>query len=142
MANLYAANCTLGSEVTPKALLISDVAETRVLKASEVKHPPTTFSFTEESPLVDTVYGQSGLNDTFTIPGSDAMVRNWLMKAQNDPRRVSPGPDGMGHSHDAVAGSHNAASGDRLGERGNRASLDSHVDAYPRSETFLLAWPK
>lgn len=131
----YTMNAYLGSAG-------SDVQDTRVRKVSEVKHPATTFSFTEESSLVDTAYNQSGLNDTFMIPGSDSMIRTWMGRVQNDPRLITPGPDGVGQFYDVVAGFHNAPSGDKLGGRGNCAFLDGHVDAHPRAETFFLAWPK
>ncbi len=131
----YTMNAYLGSEY-------SDVTKSRVRKVAEVKHPATTFCFAEESSLVDTAYNQSGLNDTFMIPGSDSMATSWLSRVQNDPRRVIPGPDGVGQFYDVIAGFHHAPSGDKLGGRGNCAFLDGHVDDHPRAETFFLAWPK
>ncbi len=131
----YTMNAYLGSTQ-------SDVKDSKIRTISQVKHSATTFSFTEESSLVDTSYNQSGLNDTFMIPGSDLMVKGWFARVQHDPRRVIPGPDGVGQFYDVLAGFHNAPSGDKLGGRGNCAFLDGHVDAHPRSETFFLAWPR
>jgi prepilin-type processing-associated H-X9-DG protein len=106
-----------------------------------VKHPATTFSFCEESALVDTDYNISGLNDTFMIPGNDSMVQSWLNAVGGDPWRVEPGPGTSPTFYDVVAGYHNAPSGNLLGGRGNCAFLDGHVEAHNRSETFPLAWP-
>ncbi len=119
----------------------SDIPKTVVKKVSQVKHPATTFSFCEESSLVDTAYNQSGLNDTYMVPGNDAMVESWLNAAGRDPWQVEPGPNTSPTFWDVVAGYHNAPSGNLLGGRGNCAFLDGHVDAHYRSETFPLAWP-
>jgi prepilin-type processing-associated H-X9-DG protein len=120
----------------------SDVQETRVLKDTDVKHPATTFSFTEESARVDTAYNISGLNDTFMAPGSDTMVKSWLSQTGGDLRRIVPGPEGVGQFWDVIAGFHNAPTGDRLRGRGNCAFLDGHVDSRSRAETFYYAYPK
>jgi prepilin-type processing-associated H-X9-DG protein len=130
----YTMNAFLGS-------LNSSVEQHRVLKDDDVKHPATTFSFTEESARVDTAYNASGLNDTFMVVGNDSMVNGWLSQAGNNPRLVEPGPDGSGQFWDVIAGFHNAPSGDKLRGRGNCAFLDGHVSAHPRSETFFYAWP-
>jgi prepilin-type N-terminal cleavage/methylation domain-containing protein/prepilin-type processing-associated H-X9-DG protein len=130
----YTMNAYLGSSNT-------GVKESRVLKLAQVKHPATTYSFTEESSYVDTAYNASGLNDTFMVPGSDSMIQGWLSQTGNNPRAVEPGPDGVGQFWDVIAGFHNAPSGDRLGGRGNCAFLDGHIDAHYRAETFPLAWP-
>lgn len=130
----YTMNAYLGSTNT-------SVQNTRVLKMGQVRHPATTYSFTEESSYVDTEYNASGLNDTFMVPGNDTMVKNWLSQAGNNPWGVEPGPEGVGQFWDVIAGFHNAPSGDPLLGRGNCAFLDGHVDAHYRSETFPLAWP-
>jgi prepilin-type N-terminal cleavage/methylation domain-containing protein/prepilin-type processing-associated H-X9-DG protein len=116
-------------------------AKSRVLRLSEVKRPAETFSFTEESALVDTQYNVSGLNDTYMIPGDDQMVEGWLSQVNGIPWRVKPGPQGVGQFWDVIAGFHHAPSGDPLGGKGNCAFLDGHVEAHPRAETFPLAWP-
>jgi len=115
-----------------------------VLSMSEVKKPATTFSFTEESSLVDTAYNQSGLNDTYMIPGDTAMIDRWMAAVGNNPKLIIPGPapEGVGTFYDVIAGFHNAPSGDPLGGRGNCAFLDGHIDAHYRKETFYLAYPK
>jgi prepilin-type processing-associated H-X9-DG protein len=113
-----------------------------VLKDTEVKHPATTFSFTEESARVDTAYNASGLNDTFMIPGSDSMIKSWLSQTGGDLRQVIPGPDGVGPFYDVIAGFHNAPTSDKLRGRGNCAFLDGHVEAFSRAETFYYAYPK
>ena len=130
----YTMNAYLGS-------LNSDVKESRVVKDTDVKHPATTFSFTEESARVDTAYNASGLNDTFMIPGSDSMLNGWLDQVGGNPQLVEPGPEGVGQFYDVTAGFHHAPSGDKLRGRGNCAFLDGHVSAHPRSETFFLSWP-
>jgi prepilin-type N-terminal cleavage/methylation domain-containing protein/prepilin-type processing-associated H-X9-DG protein len=130
----YTMNAFLGSHN-------SAVSEHVVMKDGDVKHPATTFSFTEESARVDTAYNASGLNDTFMIVGNDSMVNGWLSQVGNNPRLVEPGPDGVGQFYDVIAGFHNAPSGDKLRGRGNCAFLDGHVSAHPRSETFFYAWP-
>ncbi|MHC4753439.1 MAG: hypothetical protein ACYTFW_26705 [Planctomycetota bacterium] len=132
----YTMNAYLGSPS-------SGVENSRVMKMSEVKHPAETFSFTEESALVDTQYNVSGLNDTYMIPGSDSMIEGWLSQTGSY-RLIKPGPQGVGQVGqfwDVIAGFHYAPSGDPLGGRGNCAFLDGHIDAYPREETFPLAWP-
>jgi prepilin-type N-terminal cleavage/methylation domain-containing protein/prepilin-type processing-associated H-X9-DG protein len=131
----YTMNAYVGSQN-------AGVDETRVLNISEVKHPATTFSFTEESSRVDTAYNVSGLNDTFMVPGDDSMVQGWLSQVGGNPRLVEPGPDGVGPFWDVIAGIHHAPSGARLGGRGNCAFLDGHIDSHYRKETFYLAWPK
>ncbi len=113
-----------------------------VRNITEVKRPATTFSFTEESCYVDTKYNQSGLNDTYMIPGDQAMVDSWMAKVGNNPKLIVPGPEGVGAFYDVIAGFHNAPSGDPLGGRGNCAFLDGHIDSHYRRETFYLAWPK
>jgi prepilin-type N-terminal cleavage/methylation domain-containing protein/prepilin-type processing-associated H-X9-DG protein len=117
------------------------VKKTRVLSFSEVKSPAETFAFTEESSFVDTQYNQSGLNDTFMIPGDDNMIDGWLNSVGGSPWMVIPGPDGVGVFYDCIAGFHHAPTGDKLRGRGNCAFLDGHIAAHPRSETFPLAWP-
>lgn len=131
----YTMNAYLGSAR-------SDVQETRVLKDTDVKHPATTFSFTEESARVDTAYNMSGLNDTFMAPGSDTMVKGWISQTGGDLRRIVPGPEGVGQFWDVIAGFHNAPTGDKLRGRGNCAFLDGHVEAFSRDETFYYAYPK
>ena len=131
----YTMNAYLGSEN-------SSVEKSRIIKISEAKRPATTYSFTEESSYVDTAYNESGLNDTFMVPGSDSMVDGWLSKVGYNPRLVEPGPDGVGPLWDVIAGFHHAPSGDKLGGKGNCAFLDGHVDAHYRRETFYLAWPR
>jgi prepilin-type N-terminal cleavage/methylation domain-containing protein/prepilin-type processing-associated H-X9-DG protein len=131
----YTMNAYLGSAN-------SSVQKTRAIKISEVKRPATTYSFTEESSLVDTAYNQSGLNDTFMIPGDDSMIQGWLSRVGGNPRLVIPGPDGVGAFYDVISGFHHAPSGDKLGGRGNCAFLDGHVSDHPRSETFYLAYPR
>ncbi|HPC93297.1 MAG TPA: type II secretion system protein [Sedimentisphaerales bacterium] len=131
----YTMNAYLGSAR-------SDVQETRVLKDTDVKHPATTFSFAEESAIVDTAYNMSGLNDTFMAPGSDTMVKSWFSQTGGDLRRIIPGPEGVGQFWDVIAGFHHAPSGDKLGGRGNCAFLDGHVEAFSRAETFYYAYPK
>jgi prepilin-type N-terminal cleavage/methylation domain-containing protein/prepilin-type processing-associated H-X9-DG protein len=130
----YTMNAYLGSEV-------SVVQMTGVKKVTQVKRPATTYSFVEESSMVDTAYNASGLNDTFMEPGDDNMVKGWLASV-GAPRLVIPGPDGVGQFYDVIAGFHNAPASNLLGGRGNCALLDGHVDAYPRSETFVHAYPK
>ena len=131
----YTMNAYLGSEN-------SGVQKSRVKKITEVKRPSTTFSFVEESSLVDTAYNISGLNDTFMVPGDDAMIQGWFAKVGQTPRLVIPGPDGVGAFWDVIGGFHNAPASDLLAGRGNCAMLDGHVDAYPRSETFVHAYPR
>lgn len=104
--------------------------------------PGETFSFTEESALVDTQYNASGLNDTFMIPGDKSMADGWLNSVGGSPRLVKPGPDGVGQFWDVIAGFHHAPSGDKLGGKGNCAFLDGHVASHWREETFPLAWPR
>jgi len=129
----YTMNAYLGSTS-------SGVKKSMVMKMSEVKHPAETFSFTEESALVDTQYNVSGLNDTYMIPGSDSMIEGWFNQTGNY-QLIKPGPEGVGQFWDVIAGFHYAPTGDPLGGKGNCAFLDGHIDAYPRSETFPLAWP-
>jgi len=131
----YTMNAYLGSAN-------SGVQKTRVVKITEVRRPATTYSFTEESALVDTGYNASGLNDTFMVPGSDSMIEGWFAQVGRNAQRVHPGPEGVGQFWDVIAGFHNAPAGDLLAGRGNCAFLDGHVDAHPRSETFFLAYPR
>jgi prepilin-type N-terminal cleavage/methylation domain-containing protein/prepilin-type processing-associated H-X9-DG protein len=132
----YTMNAYLGSES-------GDVKNAVVKKITEVKRPSTTYSFVEESSLVDTAYNISGLNDTFMVPGSDSMIAGWFAKVGGRiPRLVIPGPEGVGAFWDVIGGFHNAPASNLLAGRGNCALLDGHVDAYPRSETFYHAYPK
>lgn len=131
----YTMNAYLGSEN-------SGVQKTAVKKITQVKRPSTTYSFVEESSLVDTAYNVSGLNDTFMVPGDDSMIQGWFAKVGRTPRLVIPGPDGVGPFWDVIAGFHNAPASDLLAGRGNCALLDGHVDAYPRAETFYHAYPQ
>ena len=131
----YTMNAYLGSE-SP------DVKSTKISKIVEVKHPSTTYSFVEESSLVDTAYNASGLNDTFMEPGTDTMVQTWLANVGGAPRLVIPGPEGVGAFYDVIAGFHNAPASNLMAGRGNCALLDGHVDAYPpprRSSTPIRA---
>lgn len=123
----YTMNAYLGSAN-------SDVKETGVCKDRDVKHPATTFSFTEESARVDTAYNLSGLNDTFIVPGSDMMVKSWISQTGGDVRRIIPGPEGVGQFWEVVAGFHHAPTSDQLRGRGNCAFLDGHVDTISRAE--------
>jgi len=131
----YTMNAYLGSEN-------SGVQNTRVRKISEVKKPWNTFCFVEESPLVDTRYNVSGLNDTFMVPGDDAMIQGWFGKVGKDPDRVIPGPEGVGPFWDVVSGFHNASAANLFGGKGNCAILDGHVEAFTRAETFPHAYPR
>jgi prepilin-type N-terminal cleavage/methylation domain-containing protein len=131
----YTMNAYLGSED-------ASVTKTRVRKSSEVKRPSNTFIFVEESPLIDTRYNVSGLNDTFMVPGDDAMVQAWLTRTGNDPRKIVPGPDGVGQFYDVVSGFHNTTNSRLLGGKGNCAILDGHVEAFTRADTFAHAYPK
>jgi prepilin-type N-terminal cleavage/methylation domain-containing protein/prepilin-type processing-associated H-X9-DG protein len=129
----YTMNAYLGSSQ-------NHVKKSRVMKLSEVKHLAETFSFTEESTFFDPQYSISGINDTYMIPGTDDMIRKWLDQAGSH-QLIKAGPYGVGQLWNVIAGFHHAPSGDPLGGKGNCAFLDGHVDAYPREETFLLAWP-
>ena len=131
----YTMNAYLGSER-------GEVQKTRVRKITEVKKPWNTFVFTEESPLVDTNYNVSGLNDTFMEPGDDAMVQRWLGMVGNDPDRVQPGPEGVGAFYDVVSGFHNASAADLFSGKGNCAMVDGHVESLTRAETFPHAYPR
>ncbi len=131
----YTMNAYLGS-------LIPDVKNTTVKKISQVKKPWNTFVFVEESPLVDTQYNLSGLNDTFMVPGSDSMVAGWMSRVANDPTRVIPGPEGVGQFWDVVSGFHNASAANLYGGKGNCAILDGHIEAFTRLETFPHAYPR
>ena len=131
----YTMNAYLGSEIV-------DVRNTRVRKISEVKQPSIIYAFVEESPLVDTNYNISGLNDTFMVPGSDSMIQGWFAKVGPNPQLVIPGPEGVGPFWDVIAGFHNAPASDLLAGRGNCALLDGHVDAYRRADTFYYAYPR
>lgn len=130
----YTMNAYLGS---PSA----GVNDSAVKKLSEVKHLAETFSFTEESALVDTRYNVSGLNDTYMIPGDDSMIQGWFNQTGSY-KLIQPGPEGVGEFWDVIGGFHYAPSQDPLGGKGNCAFLDGHVDAHTRAETFPLAWPK
>ncbi len=133
----YTMNAYLGSTN-------SSVQNSVVRRAHEVIQPAQTYSFTEESPLVDTQYSVSGLNDTFMVPGSDSMISDWL----NHPtvngahHMIKPGPTGVGPFWDVIAGFHHAPTSNWLAGRGNCSFLDGHVGAHSRLETFPLAWPK
>jgi len=131
----YTMNAYLGSEN-------SGVQKTRVKKITEVKRPSTTYSFVEESCLVDTAYNVSGLNDTFMVPGDDSMIQGWFAKVGPTPRLVIPGPDGVGPFWDVIGGFHNTSAANLFAGRGNCALLDGHVDAYTRAETFVHAYPR
>lgn len=133
----YTMNAYLGSPST-------SVAQTSVRRLTEVRQTAETFSFTEESPIVDTQYSVSGLNDTFMVPGSDSMISNWLSHAtvNGSYHLIKPGPKGVGAFWDVIAGFHHAPTADWLGGKGNCAFLDGHVGAHSRLETFPLAWPK
>jgi prepilin-type N-terminal cleavage/methylation domain-containing protein len=135
----YTMNAYLGPIDTPRGKSLKDI---RVEKLSQVKHPATTFSFTEESALIDTRYNQSGLNDTFMLPGDLAMVQRWLSSVGGNPWLIKPGPDGVGQFYDVIAGFHHAPSGDKLAGKGHCAFLDGHIAAHSRLETFPLAWPR
>ncbi len=121
----------------------SEVKKSRAMKLSDVRRPGETFSFTEESVLVDARYNISGLNDTYMIPGSDNMIAAWLgdPMVMGDYHNIKPGPNGVGQFWDVIAGFHYAPSGDPMGGRGNCAFLDGHVDGHTRLETFPLSWP-
>ena len=129
----YTMNGYLGS-------LDDGVMKSRVMKLAEVKHPAETYSFTEESALVDTQYNVSGLNDTYMIPGNDSMIEGWLNQTGSY-QLIKPGPEGVGQFWDVIAGFHHAPSGNQLGGKGNCAFLDGHIGAHLREETFPLAWP-
>ena len=131
----YTMNAYLGSEDT------DGVTKTRVRKLSEVRKPWNTFCFVEESPLVDTRYNASGLNDTFMVPGDDTMVSGWMSRVGNDPDLVIPGPEGVGQFYDVVCGYHHASAADMFHGKGNCAILDGHVEAFTRAETFPHAYP-
>ena len=133
----YTMNAYLGSEA-------NSVGQTRVRRMSEVRRPAETFSFAEESCYVDTAYNVSGLNDTFMVPGSDSMIKDWLSHStsQGSYLLIKPGPDGVGPFWDVIAGFHHAPSGDPLNGKGNCVFLDGHVSAHSRSETFPLAYPR
>jgi prepilin-type N-terminal cleavage/methylation domain-containing protein len=131
----YTMNAYLGS-------LNSGVQKTGVKKISQVRKPWNTFCFVEESPLVDTNYNVSGLNDTFMVPGDDSMVAGWMSRVGNDPDRVIPGPEGVGAFWDVVSGFHNASAANLFSGKGNCAILDGHVEAFTRAETFPHAYPR
>ncbi|MBN1507414.1 MAG: type II secretion system protein [Sedimentisphaerales bacterium] len=131
----YTMNAYLGS-------LNSGVQKTGVKKISQVKKPWKTFCFVEESPLVDTAYNASGLNDTFMIPGDDSMVSGWMSRVGNNPDRIAPGPEGVGQFYDVVSGFHNASAANLFSGKGNCAILDGHVEAFTRAETFPHAYPR
>ena len=111
----------------------------RVSNLQNVKHPATTFSFTEESSYVDTAYNASGLNDTYMVLQNTSTVEGWLRQNGGNEWTVRPGPDGVGPFWDTIAGFHHAPAGNKLGGRGNCAFLDGPVESHPRSETFPLA---
>ena len=134
----YTMNAYLGSTN-------SSVQNSVVRRSYEVLQPAQTYSFTEESPLVDTQYSVSGLNDTFMVPGSDSMIDTWLAHptVNGSPELIKPGPDGVGEPFwDVIAGFHHAPTADFMQGKGNCAFLDGHVSAHRRVETFPLAWPK
>lgn len=111
----------------------------RVSNLQNVKHPATTFSFTEESSYVDTAYNASGLNDTYMVLQNTSTVEGWLRQNGGNEWAVRPGPDGVGPFWDTIAGFHHAPAGNKLGGRGNCEFLDGPVESHPRSETFPLA---
>ncbi|MHC4109940.1 MAG: type II secretion system protein [Planctomycetota bacterium] len=133
----YTMNAYLGSTN-------SSVQNSVARRSYEVMHPAQTFSFTEESPLVDTQYSVSGLNDTFMVPGSDSMIASWLNHptVNGSHQSIKPGPTGVGAFWDVIAGFHHAPTSDLLAGKGNSSFLDGHVGAHTRLETFPLAWPK
>ena len=134
----YTMNAYLGSTN-------SSVQDSVVMRSYEVLHPAQTYSFTEESPLVDPLYSVSGLNDTFMVPGSDSMISDWLTHptVNGSHHLIKPGPEGVGEPFwDVIAGFHHAPTSDWLGGKGNCSFLDGHVGAHSRLETFPLAWPK
>lgn len=131
----YTMNAYLGSSTDV-------IKKTVVKKISAVRQPATTFSFCEESALVDTQYNELGLNDTFMVPGYDTMIETWLARTGGNPWDVEPGPNTSPRFYDVIAGYHNAPTGNLLKGRGNCAFLDGHVDAHARSETFPLAYPR
>jgi len=135
----YTMNAYLGPTSTPRGGGLKGI---RVERLSQVRHPATTFSFTEESALVDTDYNYSGLNDTFMLPGDKTMAEGWMSSVGNNPWLIEPGPNGVGQFYDVIAGFHHAPSGDKLAGRGHCAFLDGHVGAHSRLETFPLAWPR
>jgi len=132
----YTMNAYLGSPS-------SSVANESVGTSSEVRHPAETFSFTEESAVVDTRYSVSGLNDTFMIPGDDQMIESWLSHptVHGNHHLIKPGPAGVGAFWDVIAGFHHAPTADWLGGKGHCSFLDGHVGAHKREETFPLACP-
>jgi prepilin-type N-terminal cleavage/methylation domain-containing protein len=136
----YTMNAYLGGDERPGHE--NGVGKTRVMKIGQVKKPWNTFCFAEESPLVDTNYNMSGLNDTFMVPGSDTMVAGWMGRVGNDPDLVIPGPEGVGQFWDVVSGFHNASAANLFGGKGNCAILDGHVEAFTRAETFPHAYPR
>jgi prepilin-type N-terminal cleavage/methylation domain-containing protein/prepilin-type processing-associated H-X9-DG protein len=137
----YTQNAFIGS---PSGSVTDNV----VKNINNIKRAAETFSFTEESSMVDTAFNASGLNDTFMIPGNNSMVAGWMASKQNSPWLIEPGPaenggmGGVGQFYDVVAGFHNAPSGNPLAGKGNCAFLDGHVDAVPRLKTFYYAYPK
>lgn len=135
----YTMNAYLGPTSTPVGSLLKSI---RVEKSGRVKRPAETFSFTEESSLVDAKYNSAGLDDTCMTPGTPPMARGWLGQVGGNRRLVAPGPEGVGQFWNVIAGYHHAPSGDQFRGRGNCAFIDGHVAAHPRSETFPLAWPQ
>ena len=123
------------------AYLGTNSSGVKVERLSNVKRPSQTFSFTEESALVDTRYNVSGLNDTYMIPGDASMIKGWMSRVGGNYRNIQPGPEGVGQFWDVIAGFHRAPSGDPLGGKGNCTFLDGHIDAHSRLETFPIAWP-
>ena len=134
----YTMNAYLGPISTRRGRALK---EYRVERVTEVENPGETFSFTEESAIVDGNYNMSGLNDTYMIPGDSPMIKKWFDQVGTNPWYVIPGPEGVGQFYDVIAGFHSAPSGDRTGGIGNCAFIDGHVDAHPREETFPLCWP-
>lgn len=130
-------NYTMNAFLGPPGAL----AGMRVSNLQNVKHPATTFSFTEESSFVDADYNISGLNDTYMVVQSDSTIKSWLSSVGGNEWAIQAGPDGVGAFWDNIAGFHHSPAGDRLAGRGNCAFLDGHVEAHYRSETFGLAWP-
>jgi prepilin-type N-terminal cleavage/methylation domain-containing protein/prepilin-type processing-associated H-X9-DG protein len=132
----YTMNGLLG-----RRLMGSEEYHSSVGVLSQVKRPAETFCFTEESPFFDSEYSDGGLDNSALDTGSDSYIENWL-KFMHSPRKVIPGPHGVGPFWNIIGGFHNAPRSDRLAGEGNCAFLDGHVAGRSRLETFYLAWPR